>query len=174
MFAGRRLPRPSSPMSTDSNMSPAITQRRPRRHKQNQAGQQDYEPKDIFNDGKDWVIRDIEGIFAPYLLIALTFGFPQTPACLWVSPARCPMVTTRWGGPRCLGWALGRLGAAVAALGLTGSKRWLPMRRERDRISTRLQSEEREAAKADSTQVMDELNNIMWHFSKSKGVINPL
>ncbi|XP_028276718.1 roundabout homolog 1-like [Parambassis ranga] len=44
--SGRRLPRPSSPMSTDSNMSPAITHKRPRRHKQNQAGQ----PKDVFND----------------------------------------------------------------------------------------------------------------------------
>uniref|UniRef100_A0A4W6F646 Roundabout, axon guidance receptor, homolog 1 (Drosophila) n=1 Tax=Lates calcarifer TaxID=8187 RepID=A0A4W6F646_LATCA len=38
--------RPSSPMSTDSNMSPAITHKRPRRHKQNQSGQQGYQPKD--------------------------------------------------------------------------------------------------------------------------------
>uniref|UniRef100_A0AAQ5Y147 Roundabout, axon guidance receptor, homolog 1 (Drosophila) n=1 Tax=Amphiprion ocellaris TaxID=80972 RepID=A0AAQ5Y147_AMPOC len=42
--SGRRHQRPSSPMSTDSNMSPAITHKRPRRHKQ---------PKDVFNDGKD-------------------------------------------------------------------------------------------------------------------------
>ncbi|XP_054873065.1 roundabout homolog 1-like isoform X3 [Amphiprion ocellaris] len=39
--SGRRHQRPSSPMSTDSNMSPAITHKRPRRHKQ---------PKDVFND----------------------------------------------------------------------------------------------------------------------------
>ncbi|TMS13760.1 Roundabout-like protein 1 [Larimichthys crocea] len=37
-------------MSTDSNMSPAITHKRPRRHKQNQSGQQGYQPKDVFND----------------------------------------------------------------------------------------------------------------------------
>ncbi|XP_029375004.1 roundabout homolog 1-like isoform X2 [Echeneis naucrates] len=48
--SGRRLQRPSSPMSTDSNMSPAITHKRPRRHKQNQSGQQGYQPKDVFND----------------------------------------------------------------------------------------------------------------------------
>ncbi|XP_074466120.1 roundabout homolog 1-like isoform X1 [Sebastes fasciatus] len=48
--SGRRLQRPSSPMSTDSNMSPAITHKRPRRHKQNQSGQPDYQPKDVFND----------------------------------------------------------------------------------------------------------------------------
>ncbi|XP_032389383.1 roundabout homolog 1 isoform X2 [Etheostoma spectabile] len=48
--SGRRHQRPSSPMSTDSNMSPAITHKRPRRHKQNQFGQQGYQPKDIFND----------------------------------------------------------------------------------------------------------------------------
>ncbi|XP_067350465.1 roundabout homolog 1-like isoform X1 [Channa argus] len=48
--SGRRHQRPSSPMSTDSNMSPAITHKRPRRHKQNQSGQQGYQPKDVFND----------------------------------------------------------------------------------------------------------------------------
>uniref|UniRef100_A0A673B9U9 Roundabout guidance receptor 1 n=1 Tax=Sphaeramia orbicularis TaxID=375764 RepID=A0A673B9U9_9TELE len=48
----RRHQRPSSPMSTDSNMSPAITHKRPRRHKQNQSGQHGYHPKDVFNDGK--------------------------------------------------------------------------------------------------------------------------
>ncbi|XP_028450648.1 roundabout homolog 1 isoform X2 [Perca flavescens] len=48
--SGRRHQRPSSPMSTDSNMSPAITHKRPRRHKQNQSGQQGCQPKDIFND----------------------------------------------------------------------------------------------------------------------------
>ncbi|XP_042286152.1 roundabout homolog 1-like isoform X2 [Thunnus maccoyii] len=48
--SGRRHQRPSSPMSTDSNMSPAITHKRPRRHKQNQTGQQGYQPKDVFND----------------------------------------------------------------------------------------------------------------------------
>ncbi|XP_034405887.1 roundabout homolog 1-like [Cyclopterus lumpus] len=48
--SGQRLQRPSSPMSTDSNMSPAITHKRPRRHKQNQPGQQGYQPKDVFND----------------------------------------------------------------------------------------------------------------------------
>uniref|UniRef100_A0A8D3BVL3 Roundabout-like 1-like n=1 Tax=Scophthalmus maximus TaxID=52904 RepID=A0A8D3BVL3_SCOMX len=39
-FHCRRHQRPSSPMSTDSNMSPAITHKRPRRHKQNQKWQQ--------------------------------------------------------------------------------------------------------------------------------------
>ncbi|XP_029303965.1 roundabout homolog 1-like isoform X2 [Cottoperca gobio] len=48
--SGRRHQRPSSPMSTDSNMSPAITHKRPRRHKQNLSGQQGYQPKDVFND----------------------------------------------------------------------------------------------------------------------------
>nr|XP_057934538.1 roundabout homolog 1-like isoform X2 [Doryrhamphus excisus] len=48
--SGQRRQRPSSPMSTDSNMSPAITQRRPRRHKQSQCGQQGYQPRDVFND----------------------------------------------------------------------------------------------------------------------------
>ncbi|XP_071316928.1 roundabout homolog 1-like isoform X1 [Trachinotus anak] len=48
--SGRRHQRPSSPMSTDSNMSPAITHKRPRRHKQNQSGHQGYQPKDVFND----------------------------------------------------------------------------------------------------------------------------
>ncbi|XP_032432047.1 roundabout homolog 1-like isoform X2 [Xiphophorus hellerii] len=47
---GRRHQRASSPMSTDSNMSPAITHKRPRRHKPNQSGQQDYQSKDIFSD----------------------------------------------------------------------------------------------------------------------------
>ncbi|XP_057676375.1 roundabout homolog 1-like isoform X1 [Corythoichthys intestinalis] len=42
--------RPSSPMSTDSNMSPAIMQKRPRRYKQNQCGQINCHPKDAFND----------------------------------------------------------------------------------------------------------------------------
>uniref|UniRef100_A0A3B3YQ81 Roundabout, axon guidance receptor, homolog 1 (Drosophila) n=1 Tax=Poecilia mexicana TaxID=48701 RepID=A0A3B3YQ81_9TELE len=50
--SGRRHQRASSPMSTDSNMSPAITHKRPRRHKPNQSGQQDYQSKDIFSDGK--------------------------------------------------------------------------------------------------------------------------
>lgn len=40
-------------MSTDSNMSPAITHRRPRRHKPNQSGEPDSQPSDIFNDGTD-------------------------------------------------------------------------------------------------------------------------
>uniref|UniRef100_A0A8C6UJ37 Roundabout guidance receptor 1 n=1 Tax=Neogobius melanostomus TaxID=47308 RepID=A0A8C6UJ37_9GOBI len=34
---GRRQQRPSSPLSTDSNMSPAVTHKRPRRHKHNQS-----------------------------------------------------------------------------------------------------------------------------------------
>uniref|UniRef100_A0A8C5HW46 Roundabout homolog 1-like n=1 Tax=Gouania willdenowi TaxID=441366 RepID=A0A8C5HW46_GOUWI len=46
---GRLMQRPSSPMSTDSNMSLAITHKRPRRHKQNLAAQHCYQP----NDGKD-------------------------------------------------------------------------------------------------------------------------
>ncbi|KAM4545430.1 roundabout homolog 1-like isoform 2-T2 [Odontesthes bonariensis] len=48
--SGRQHQRASSPMSTDSNMSPAITHKRPRRHKQNHSGQQGYQPKDVFND----------------------------------------------------------------------------------------------------------------------------
>uniref|UniRef100_A0A669BH85 Roundabout guidance receptor 1 n=1 Tax=Oreochromis niloticus TaxID=8128 RepID=A0A669BH85_ORENI len=51
--SGRRQQRPSSPMSTDSNMSPAITHKRPRRHKQNQSAPQGYQPKDVFSDGKE-------------------------------------------------------------------------------------------------------------------------
>ncbi|MED6257841.1 hypothetical protein ATANTOWER_032333, partial [Ataeniobius toweri] len=47
---GRRQQRASSPMSTDSNLSPALTHKRPRRHKPNQSGQQDYQSKDIFSD----------------------------------------------------------------------------------------------------------------------------
>lgn len=53
MIIGQRHQRPSSPMSTDSNMSPAITHKRPKRHKHNQSGQQGCQPKDVFNDGKD-------------------------------------------------------------------------------------------------------------------------
>lgn len=59
---GRRLPRPSSPMSTDSNMSPALTHKRPRRHKQNQYGELDYQPRDAFNDGKVHRVNDKYGL----------------------------------------------------------------------------------------------------------------
>lgn len=69
MVSGRRLQRPSSPMSTDSNMSPAITHRRPRRHKQNQTGEQDYQPRDVFNDGKE--INDNERYYLCLLLMSL-------------------------------------------------------------------------------------------------------
>ncbi|XP_034034679.1 roundabout homolog 1-like isoform X2 [Thalassophryne amazonica] len=48
--SGWRHQRPSSPMSTDSNMSPAETHKRPRRHKQTQSGQQVCPPLDVFND----------------------------------------------------------------------------------------------------------------------------
>ncbi|XP_024121650.1 roundabout homolog 1 isoform X3 [Oryzias melastigma] len=48
--SGRRQQRASSPMSTDSNMSPAITHKRPRRHKHNHSGQQDCKPTDVFSD----------------------------------------------------------------------------------------------------------------------------
>ncbi|XP_017268156.1 roundabout homolog 1-like isoform X1 [Kryptolebias marmoratus] len=48
--SGRRQQRASSPMSTDSNMSPAITHKRPRRHKPNQPGQQSCQSKDLFSD----------------------------------------------------------------------------------------------------------------------------
>uniref|UniRef100_A0A3B4BJW3 Roundabout, axon guidance receptor, homolog 1 (Drosophila) n=1 Tax=Periophthalmus magnuspinnatus TaxID=409849 RepID=A0A3B4BJW3_9GOBI len=47
---GGRLPRPSSPLSTDSNMSPAVTHKRPRRHKHNQSAHGCH-PKDVFSDG---------------------------------------------------------------------------------------------------------------------------
>lgn len=56
MISGRWAQRPSSPMSTDSNMSPAITHRRPRRHKQNQCGEQENQPSDIFNDGTEKIL----------------------------------------------------------------------------------------------------------------------
>lgn len=62
MVPGRRLPRPSSPMSTDSNMSPALTHKRPRRHKQNQCGELDYQPRDAFNDGKVHRVEDKYGL----------------------------------------------------------------------------------------------------------------
>lgn len=55
-ISGRWAQRPSSPMSTDSNMSPAITHRRPRRHKQNQCGEQENQPSDIVNDGTEKVL----------------------------------------------------------------------------------------------------------------------
>lgn len=67
--SGRRLPRPSSPMSTDSNMSPALTHKRPRRHKQNQCGELDYQPRDAFNDGKVQRVNDEYGL-------SLTIPFP--------------------------------------------------------------------------------------------------
>lgn len=81
MVPGRRHQRPSSPMSTDSNMSPAITHKRPRRHKQNQSGQQD-EPKDVFNDGNDCAGNQI-GSFTPVCL--------RNGSNLWisVSPDSC-------------------------------------------------------------------------------------
>lgn len=74
LLTGRRHQRPSSPMSTDSNMSPAITHKRPRRHKQNQSGQQGYQPKDVFNDGKDWIKTEIRHLLFFYLWMKLTFG----------------------------------------------------------------------------------------------------
>uniref|UniRef100_A0A8C6UIX7 Roundabout guidance receptor 1 n=1 Tax=Neogobius melanostomus TaxID=47308 RepID=A0A8C6UIX7_9GOBI len=46
---GRRQQRPSSPLSTDSNMSPAVTHKRPRRHKHNQSVPGCH-PKDVFSD----------------------------------------------------------------------------------------------------------------------------
>ncbi|KAM4620724.1 roundabout homolog 1-like [Polymixia lowei] len=45
--SGRQPQRPSSPMSTDSNMSPAVMQKRPRRHRQQQSGDRSM---DEFND----------------------------------------------------------------------------------------------------------------------------
>lgn len=57
MILGWQHQRPSSPMSTDSNMSPAITQKRPRRHKQNHSGQQGCQPKDGFDDGKNHTVN---------------------------------------------------------------------------------------------------------------------
>ncbi|XP_029030349.2 roundabout homolog 1-like [Betta splendens] len=47
---GRQPRRPSSPMSTDSNMSPAIAHKRPKRHKHTQSAQQGCQPQDAFND----------------------------------------------------------------------------------------------------------------------------
>lgn len=97
MIPGRRQPRPSSPMSTDSNMSPAITHKRPRRHKQNQCGEQDYHPRDVFNDGKrlprEWQV----GFGHVYLLIALMPGpaLSSVPRLLHASEFLQPDVT-RW------------------------------------------------------------------------------
>lgn len=110
-----------------------------------------------------------------YLLITLTFGSvrallcPQTLACLWIFPAKCPTATIKWGGPRCLGWALGRPGVDEAALGLTGSGR-LQLSRERAKTSTRLHQEEKEAAKADSTQALDGLFCTLWKFFRGDWV----
>uniref|UniRef100_A0A8C7JD10 Roundabout guidance receptor 1 n=1 Tax=Oncorhynchus kisutch TaxID=8019 RepID=A0A8C7JD10_ONCKI len=53
--AGRRSQRPSSPLSTDSNMSSAVMQKRPpKRHKQHQAqaGHQGHQQRNDFTDGK--------------------------------------------------------------------------------------------------------------------------
>lgn len=97
MVPGRRQPRPSSPMSTDSNMSPAITHKRPRRHKQNQCGEQDYQPRDVFNDGKrlprEWQV----GFAHVYLLIALMPGpaLSSVPRLLHASELLQPDVA-RW------------------------------------------------------------------------------
>lgn len=49
-------------MSTDSNMSPALTHKRPRRHKQNQCGELDYQPGDAFNDGNVHCANDKYGL----------------------------------------------------------------------------------------------------------------
>lgn len=83
MISGRQHQRPSSPMSTDSNMSPAITHKRPRRHKQNQSGQQGYQPKDVFNDGNEPTFR----LKICYCVVSynLTFGS----LCSAVSPDSC-------------------------------------------------------------------------------------
>ncbi|KAM8835709.1 roundabout homolog 1-like isoform 1-T2 [Synchiropus picturatus] len=48
--SGWQQQRPSSPMSTDSNMSPAITHKRPKRHKHTLPGQHGYQHCDVFND----------------------------------------------------------------------------------------------------------------------------
>uniref|UniRef100_A0A7N6A6U8 Roundabout, axon guidance receptor, homolog 1 (Drosophila) n=1 Tax=Anabas testudineus TaxID=64144 RepID=A0A7N6A6U8_ANATE len=68
--SGQRHQRPSSPMSTDSNMSPAITHKRPRRHKQNQSGQQGCQPKDVFNDGKDSTTSAVR--YSPLCVVPLS------------------------------------------------------------------------------------------------------
>uniref|UniRef100_A0A8D3CE69 Uncharacterized protein n=1 Tax=Scophthalmus maximus TaxID=52904 RepID=A0A8D3CE69_SCOMX len=83
--SGRRHQRPSSPMSTDSNMSPAITHKRPRRHKQNQCGQQVYQPKDVFNDGRDSTERGMRDLLHCVSLMTLTFVC----LCSAVSPDSC-------------------------------------------------------------------------------------
>uniref|UniRef100_A0A8D3B9U4 Uncharacterized protein n=1 Tax=Scophthalmus maximus TaxID=52904 RepID=A0A8D3B9U4_SCOMX len=84
-FHCRRHQRPSSPMSTDSNMSPAITHKRPRRHKQNQCGQQVYQPKDVFNDGRDSTERGMRDLLHCVSLMTLTFVC----LCSAVSPDSC-------------------------------------------------------------------------------------
>uniref|UniRef100_A0A8C7TF59 Roundabout guidance receptor 1 n=1 Tax=Oncorhynchus mykiss TaxID=8022 RepID=A0A8C7TF59_ONCMY len=55
--AGRRSQRPSSPLSTDSNMSSAVMQKRPpKRHKQHQA-QAGHQQRNDFTDGKGLDLR---------------------------------------------------------------------------------------------------------------------
>lgn len=76
LLSGRWAQRPSSPMSTDSNMSPAITHRRPRRHKQNQCGEPENQPTDVFNDGTEKILN--RGL--------KTAGWPNMPS---VPPDSC-------------------------------------------------------------------------------------
>lgn len=153
---GRRLQRPSSPMSTDSNMSPALSHKRPRRHKQNQCGELDYQPRDMFNDGKVRATNSDYCLFhnpPPPDLTRCCLLPPQTRARPWVSPARCRRsATTKWGEPRSRGWALGRREVGGAAQGCSGLRR-PRVSRGRVRTSTRIHKEQKGAAEADSTQV---------------------
>lgn len=156
MAPGRRLPRPSSPMSTDSNMSPALTHKRPRRHKQNHSGELDYQPRDAFNDGNvrltNVVLVSLTNLL-PLALIPCYLLPTQTCARPWVSLARCRRTaTTKWGGPHCLEWALGRHVVDAAAQGCRGSER-ARVGKGSTRTSTRIHKERKGVAEADSTQV---------------------
>lgn len=174
--SGRRHQRASSPMSTDSNMSPAITHKRPRRHKQNHSGQQGYQSTDVFNDGKDQFKNKSCFPFplplkCPHrnLCVALC---PQTLACLWTLAARCATLTIRQGGPHCLGWGLGRVGVDEEALGLTGPEK-VRLSRRRARRRVKFHREEKETTKSDSTQVLDGWLSLLWSFSNTSLNPNP-
>uniref|UniRef100_A0A8K9WZX2 Roundabout guidance receptor 1 n=1 Tax=Oncorhynchus mykiss TaxID=8022 RepID=A0A8K9WZX2_ONCMY len=89
--AGRRHQRPSSPLSTDSNMSSAVMQKRPpKRHKQHQAqvGHQGHQKRNDFTDGKGLGLRygslhgtalTLTSLAIQYLMIHHNGVYPDIP-----------------------------------------------------------------------------------------------
>uniref|UniRef100_A0A8C8CIC0 Roundabout guidance receptor 1 n=1 Tax=Oncorhynchus tshawytscha TaxID=74940 RepID=A0A8C8CIC0_ONCTS len=89
--AGRRHQRPSSPLSTDSNMSSAVMQKRPpKRHKQHQAqvGHQGHLKRNDFTDGKGLGLRygslhgtalTLTSLAIQYLMINHNGVYPDIP-----------------------------------------------------------------------------------------------